>query len=312
MRHLVALLVLPVLLTPGMAMGAEDAALAATALGDGVYAVFGSRNEASPENQGRIGNAGFIVGAEGTIVINTGSSYRHGRELLEMAERMGGKPVVLAVITQPLQEFIMGSAAFADRGIPVLAHEAGAKLIGERCENCLRNLRRLLGDEAMLGTRVVVPARTVSQSGPINAGGRILRLIHVGWGSTPGDLAVFDPASGVLFAGALVSIGRVPDLRDADTEGWLEALHALEELSPRILVPGYGPRGDVSAIAPMRHYIERIFTLVRMRQRGGDSLYETIHGADLAEFSDWTLYPVIHPRNIHRLYLRFENEEFGQ
>ena len=84
---------------PGRAFPADNAALTATALGNGVYAVFGSTNEASPENQGRIGNAGFIVGADGTIVINTGSSYRHGRELLETAERVGGKPVVLAVIT---------------------------------------------------------------------------------------------------------------------------------------------------------------------------------------------------------------------
>lgn len=295
---------------PGRAFPVDDAALTATALGNGVYAVFGSTNEASPENQGRIGNAGFIVGADGTIVINTGSSYRHGRELLETAERVGGKPVVLAVITQPLQEFIMGSAAFADRDIPILAHEAGARLIGERCENCLRNLRRLLGEQAMLGTRVLMPARTVSQSIELDAGGRKLRVLHFGWGSTPGDLAVYDSTSGILFAGALVSISRLPDLRDSNTSGWLSALHAIDELSPRILVPGYGPSGAAAATAPVRHYIERVAELARDRQRGGASLYETLRNVQLPEFQDWALYALLHPRNVQKLYLQFENEEF--
>ncbi|MFC5768061.1 MBL fold metallo-hydrolase [Thauera sinica] len=298
-------------LTAGPALAAETAAPVVTPAGNGIYTIIGSTNEASPENRGRVGNAGFIVGPDGTVVINTGSSYRHGRELLEAAERIGGKPVVLAVITQPLQEFIMGSAAFAERGIPLLAHEAAARLIGERCEQCLRNLTRLLGAQAMRGTRVVVPARTVSQSGDIEAGGRRLRLLHFGWGSTPGDLAVLDPASGTLFAGALVSVGRIPDLRDADVRGWLDALDALGKLSPRTLVPGYGPVADAGALVPVRHYIERLAEEVLARQRGGASLYEAIRDTRLPGFADWALHAVLHPRNVHRLYLQFENEELN-
>lgn len=298
-------------LTAAPAIAADAAAPSVTPVDDGVYALIGSRNEANTDNQGRVGNAGFIVGPAGTIVINTGSSYHHGRELIEAAQRIGGKPVVLAVITQPLQEFIMGSAAFAERGIPLLAHDDGARLIGERCERCLRNLTHLLGAEAMRGTRVVVPQRTVSHSVDIEAGGRPLRLLHFGWGSTPGDLAVYDPASGVLFAGALVSIGRIPDLRDADVLGWLAALRTLGELSPRILIPGYGPPGDTGALAPLTRYIEQASATVRDIQRSGASLYEAIQGAKLTEFADWALYPVLHPRNVHKLYLQFENEELN-
>lgn len=281
-------------------------------LGDGVHVLPGSTSETRPANRGEVGNAGFIVGASGTVVINTGASYRHGRRILETAESVGGKPVVAAIITQPLQEFIMGSAAFAERGIPLLAHEAAAQLIADRCETCLRNLTRLLGAETMFGTRVVVPTRTVTACTEIEPGGRSLQLLHYGWGSTPGDLAVFDPATGTLFAGALVSSGRIPELRDADVDGWLHALDALAALRPRVIVPGYGPPAPPDHIAQIRRYIELARSRVQTLQHAGSSLFDTIQAADVAEFATWDLYAVIHPRNVQRLYLQEEAVEFGR
>lgn len=206
----------------------------------------------------------------------------------------------------------MGSAAFAERGIPLLAHEAAAQLIADRCETCLRNLTRLLGPEAMLGTRVVLPTLTLTTSAETERGGRTLQLLHHGWGSTPGDLAVFDPSTGTLFAGALVSSGRIPELRDADAGGWLRALDALSVLQPRVVVPGYGPPARPDAIVQMRRYIELTRNRVRTLQQAGASLYETINAAGVAEFATWDLYTVIHPRNTQRLYLQEEAAEFGR
>ena len=60
----------------------------------------------------------------------------------------------------------------------------------------------------------------------------------------------------------------------------------------------------------MRHYIERVAELARDRQRGGASLYETLRNVQLPEFQDWALYALLHPRNVQKLYLQFENEEF--
>ncbi len=278
----------------------------------GVFVLEGSMNEASAENAAEVGNTGFIVGETGTIVINTGGSYRHGRRILETAERIGGKPVVLAVITQPLQEFIMGNAAFAERGIPLLAHTDAGRLIADRCETCLRNLKTLLGDEVMAGTRIVVPDRTLQESGTIVAGGREIRLLHFGWGSVQGDLAILDAASGVLFAGALVSIRRIPEMRDADRAGWMKALAQLSEQSFDVLVPGYGAPGARSDISAMRRYLESIALLVGDTLRDGTSLYDAVRTTELPEFADWALYAVIHRRNVQTVYLQLEVAEFDR
>lgn len=282
------------------------------AVAPGVYALIGSTDEATVANGGRVGNSGFIVGDTGTVVINTGGSYLQGRELIATAERVGGKPVVLALITQPLQEFVMGSAAFVERGIPLMAEHAGAALIGQRCERCLSNLKRLLGDDAMAGTRVIVPERTLDGDWTFEVAGLRLRLIDGRWAQTPGDLAVLDERSGVLFAGGLVSIGRVPELRDADTAGWLAALEVLQRLPVKRLVPGYGAVGTLADVSSVVGYITSLERRVDDLLAAGRSLSESVTEAGLPAYSGWALYGVAHPRNVQQTYLRLEAKAFGR
>lgn len=284
----------------------------ATAVAPGVYAWIGSTDEAAPENAGIVGNSGFIVGSAGTTLVNTGSSYAHGKRLIAAAERIGGKPVVLAILTQPLQEFVMGSAAFAERGIPVLAHEASARLVTARCETCLRNLVQILGEEAMQGTRVRAPALTVAATQTREVGGRTLQLWHGGWGATPGDLAVIDVATGVAFSGALVSVKRIPDLRDGSLAGWREALAAFSKLPIKTLVPGYGPVADPGAIALHRRYFDAVELQATELLNAGASLLETSQQSDLPAYEGWGAYPRGHARNLQQTYLRLEAAGVGR
>jgi glyoxylase-like metal-dependent hydrolase (beta-lactamase superfamily II) len=291
---------------------AGEPELTATEVAEGVYAVIGATGEAAPENGGRVGNSGFLVGAGGTIVVNTGSSYAHGRQLIELAERSGGRPVVLAVLLQPLQEFVMGSAAFAERGIPVLAHAAAARLVTARCDTCLVNLKRLLGEEALRGTRVLRPTQTLAASQTRRVAGRALRLWHPGWATTPGDLVLIDEASGIAFAGALVSVHRIPELRDADLAGWRRALDALERLPVRRLVPGYGPVTDLGALAPQRAYFDALERQARTLLESGASLLDAAQDPELPAYADWDLYARAHPRNLQQTYLRLEAAGVGR
>lgn len=277
-----------------------------TPLAPGVYAFVGATDEAAPENGGVVGNIGLVVGPEGSVIVGPGSSYAHGRRLIEAAERLGGKPVVMAVLTQPLQEWVMGAAAFAERGIPVLAHEQAARLVVARCENCLKNLKLVLGDEAMQGTQVLAPTLTLAGSETRRIGGRSLRFWHAGWGSSPGDLVVIDEASGVAFTGALMSVQRLPDLRDANVAGWRSALQALRELPIRRLVPGYGPPADLGAVAPMLAYFDAVEKQAAALLDEGASLLEASQRADLPTYADWAYYAKAHPRNLQQTYLRLE------
>ena len=278
----------------------------------GVYALLGEPGEISPHNRGVVGNAGFIVGDTGVVVVDTGVSYRYGRDMLATIASVTSLPVQLAVITTPIQEFHFGSTAFQERGVPVLAHQKAAELIRKRCEICLKNLRRVLGDEEMQNSRVVEPDRLIERTTRFDVGGRELQIIYLGWASAPGDLAVFDPTSGVLFAGGLVSVGQIPRLRDADLEGWIVALEQLDKLPAKTIVPGHGPVSTPEEARQTLSYLRGLKAKVAMLYKDGVGLAESIVRAQLPEFESWTLYRVMHPQNVQQLYLQFERDDIDR
>ena len=298
-----ALAILPLTLLAEEALQPEKVA-------DGVYAFIGEAGEISAANRGFVGNSGFIVGRSGVTVIDTGTSWRHGRRMLEAIARITDKPVDLVIVTHAVQEFLFGNAAFAERGITILAHRETAKLMKARCEHCLQNLKPLLGEE-LEGTRLVLPQREIDATTTIDAGGRRLELIYLGWASTPGDLAVFDRDSGVLFAGGLVSVGRIPDIRDSDFEGWQRALRRLEGLKPARVVPGYGPVSGPGAISQTAGYLDALDLVIRSLYAESSSLMESVEKAVLPAYRDWSMVGTTHRQNALHRYLQLELQDLG-
>ena len=286
-------------------------ALQPVKVAENVYAFIGELGEPSPENAGNVGNSGFIVGDDGIVVIDTGISYRHGREMLTAIAQVSGKPVRLVIITHAVQEFLFGNAAYDEIGVPVLAHAKSVELMRQRCEHCLANLQLILGPETMRGSRLVLPSRVVDGSTTLTIAGRRLELLYFGWASTSGDLAVFDRASGVLFAGGLVSSGRVPEVRDSNLQGWLDALDQLERLPCARVVPGHGPVITPAGIGTTRSYLLDLDRKVQQLYRSGASLMEAVDAADLPQYHAWGMYPSLHRKNILQRYLQLELEELG-
>ena len=282
----------------------------ATQVAPGVYALFGSGGEITPDNGGRTANVTFVVGPRGVVVVDTGISYREGEEIIAAVKSVSNRPIRLAILTHPGQEAIFGAAAFQARGIPVLAHRRSAELIAARCETCLSHLRLALGEEAMAATRVVKPDRLIDGDETLELIGRPLRLIAPQWSSAPGAVAVFDEWTSTLIAGSLVTINRIPDMRDADPKAWRDALVQLESMRCRHLIPGYGPIGNCADIAAFARYFAALESRVEALMKEGVSLAELRDRCDLPEFARWDQYETLHPQNANHTYLRLERSQF--
>ena len=245
----------------------------------------------------------------GVIVVDTGISYREGEEVIAAVKTVSSLPIRLAILTHPSQEAIFGAAAFQDRAIPVLAHRRSAELIATRCETCLSHLRSVLGEEAMVATRVVKPDRLIDGDVTLELIGRPLRLIAPPWSSAPGAVAVFDVWTSTLIAGNLVTINRIPDLRDADPKAWRNALVQLQSMRCQHLIPGYGPVGNCADIAAFARYFSALESRVESLMNEGVSLAELRDRCDLPEFARWDQYETLHPRNANDTYLRLERSQ---
>lgn len=278
----------------------------------GVYMLRGAAGEAAPENLGRVGNAGFVVGPAGVVAIDSGTSYLQGVALLQAIERVTPLPVRRLVLTHTRQEFLFGAAAFAERGIPVQMQTQAARLMAARCEGCLKTLKRLLGEEAMRGTAVVKPGLLFDDSLKLDLIGRPLRLLTFGHSSGPGDVAVLDEDSGVLFAGGLLDQDRIPDVQDAQLPGWHRALAALAGLPLRRIVPGHGPVAGPGLIGTVERYLQQLEARALALVKAGAALSEVPAATQLPEFEAWDQYETIHRRNASVVFLRLEQAQLAQ
>ncbi len=274
----------------------------------GVYLVPGAMGEPDGGNLGRIGNAGFVVGDAGVVAIDTGTSYRHGQALLRAIQSVTDKQVELALVTHTRPEFLFGAAAFQAQGIPVYMQPQAAELMRARCERCLKKLQTLLGADAMQGTVVFKPDHEFNPSFVLHAGGRKLQLLYYGHSSGPGDVAVLDEQTGVLFAGGLLDNQHIPELQDGDLAGWATALQALRHVPFSQIVPGHGPAGGAAMIDAVQAYLAQMQARVRALMRAGTSLQAIPGAATLPAFASWDGYDTVHQRNASTLFLRLERE----
>lgn len=298
------------LLAAGILLCSAAFAIEPVPIAPNVYAFFGARGEISAENGGRVGNSGFIVTRNSVVVVNTGGSYAHARDMIGAIRRITPNRIRLAIITTPFQEFLFGASAFRDIGATVLSHTETAKLIRQRCEECLARTRRHAGEGPFADTRIIIPDEQVEGSVRLNVDGRVIDLYHFGWGATPGDLVVFDRSSRTAFTGALLSVGRIPDTHDWNfTSGWHIALDQLRRLGAQTLVPGYGQGGGETSIDTVQTYLRELSLAVRREFDAGASLTEAVERVQLPATATWDLYGITHRQNVHRVYLNLEQIE---
>ncbi|MEO5733152.1 MAG: MBL fold metallo-hydrolase [Rubrivivax sp.] len=274
----------------------------------GVYMVAGLPGAPEPENQGRIGNAGFIVGRAGVMAIDTGISYRNGQMLLGAIASITALPVKLVLLTEARQEFLFGAAAFQERGIAVHMQRDAAALMAQRCANCLKTLRAELGEEEMRGTAVVKPDMVFDNTHVVESIGRPVLVQFHGRASGPGASSAFDVRTATLFAGGLLEHRRIPDIQDGDLEIWRGALVGLRGLRVDTIVPGHGPAGPASElIAAQEGYLSALQQRCAELLQAGAALSDVADRAALPAFERWDQYDVIHRRNAAILFLRLES-----
>ena len=291
------------------------------ALAAGVYAFPGANEPPDAANQGRVGNLGFLIGSDGVVVIDTGSSRARGEELIAAIRSVTALPIRVVLVSHPAQEFLFGAAAFAEEGIPILAAAETPQLIVQRCEHCLDTLTQDLGAARMAGTRLIAPQVLDLSRPQLTLAGRELEISAGPAGTVPGNLLIRDRASGVVFAGALLSVKRVPAVQDTHPLAWGAALSILDDPRVSAVVPAYGPvawrqieagRCDLhTAVTAMRSYLQDLEAQTRELYGAGVPLAELGAQADLPAYRDWNSYQANHLHNIFYRYLQLEAEDLA-
>jgi glyoxylase-like metal-dependent hydrolase (beta-lactamase superfamily II) len=203
-------------------------------------------------------NAGIVVGSRSTLVIDTAMGPRNGERILGEARRLGGDTRLLLTTTHFHPEHAFGAQSFAEATYVCNASQAeemaakGAEYI-EMFSDFGPGLAELLSDVTLVEPDIAYHG----PSATLELGGLTAELITIGPAHTRGDMVVFLPESGVLFAGDLVEDRFLPIFPDPDANGiqWLQALDRLDALRPKVVVGGHGEVGDAGLIEKLRKYL---------------------------------------------------------
>lgn len=141
----------------------------------------------------------------------------------------------------------------------------------------------------------------------LKPGGVSVVLTNIGKGHTNGDVVVFVPEVGVVFASDLLYINSVGYMGSGYMTDWLLALDFLEQIGARQIVPGYGPVSGTEEVYEFGQFFRDFLTAVLQHIERGETLEETMARFDLPQYHDMDGYDQLIKLNLKRAYNDLSN-----
>lgn len=239
------------------------------------------------------GNAGFIVGDGGVLMVDTFFTPVAVEELIGEIGKLTPQPIKYAVNTHYHLDHTGGNQVLAGRNVPIIAHDNvaiwqttknrrflpppdelqkrkadAAKQLTDTPEDqkdkraqLERQMRRL---DAMLSIKLTNPSVTFSTgSMHLYLGTREVVLFSLP-GHTGGDVLVFVPDANVMFTGDMGWAKTLPNLVDATVNDWIPSLdRILANHASAKFIPGHGDVATASEMRDFRDYLDDLRSRVR-------------------------------------------------
>jgi glyoxylase-like metal-dependent hydrolase (beta-lactamase superfamily II) len=230
-------------------------------------------NQGGDPEFNRAGNAGFIITPEGVIVVNTTNSPFNARALLFEIRKRTDQPVRYVINTGASPDVMLGNEAFEDFQPVILSTPEAAQAMRDYKNEFPA---RLGGNwkiaASMRGVHPLPPTGTFEKEDTLQLGGQEIRLINLGDNTSPGDAAVFLPASKVLFLGNVFENEYIPRIGSANINQWIETLLKVESWDAEVYVPAHGLPGGKAQVRQFRGFLEWLYGRVRSGFQEGKSL----------------------------------------
>ncbi|MCG7872436.1 MAG: MBL fold metallo-hydrolase [Candidatus Thiodiazotropha lotti] len=294
--------------------GAAVEDYAADEITKGVYVIHGPLGVPSVENQGFINNPAFIVGEQGILVVDPGSSVQIGEMVQRQIAKVSDLPVVAVFNTHIHGDHWFANQAFKEANPEVLifGHETMRKLV-EKGEgrSFMQTLMRMT-EGAVKGTVEVPPNRSADHGEEIKLAGVSIRIHYQAKAHSHSDIMLELPQQKVIFLGDNVMNKRLGQMDSATFRGNIDAIDMALATSAEFFVPGHGLTGGREVPLRYREYLSRLKSEVAKYYEEGMSDFEMSEAVSqsLAGFHDWIDFDRNVGRHISLAYLEVEAELF--
>lgn len=197
-------------------------------------------------------NAGFIVGNEKTLVVDSGSNYLSAQTIYGYAKSVRPSNELIVVNTEKHLDHIGGNSLFKENGVKIFGHKdikrSDTDLIEDKNyfnRSILSEKRRLAGEEEIFfqNTKIVNPDFPVENNQSFMLGWGVEAVVIYTYGHTLTNISVYVPKDKVLYCGDCIVSGYIPNLEAGNVENWkvwIESLNLIAGLNLPYVIPGHG------------------------------------------------------------------------
>lgn len=250
-----------------------------------------------PDGTWFINNAGFVVGDDHVVLVDTCATERRTRALLDAVAGVTDAPVRVVVNTHHHGDHTHGNYLCTDAVI------VGHRRCREEVERMgIMTLDSIWGAVEWGGLELRSPDLTFDDGIDLSVGDLTVEVRAFGSAAhTTNDVVAWVPERRVLFTGDLVFHGGTPFVVMGSISGSLASLDWLRSFEPEVIVPGHGPVCGVEALDGIEAYFRFVAELAAEGRASGRSPLEVARETDLGAFSDLT-DPERLVANLHRAY----------
>jgi cyclase len=251
-------------------------------VGEGVYASI------NPDGGKAGSNAGFIVGEDSVLVVDTHVDAAAGRQLLEEIRKVTALPVRFVVNTHYHLDHTGGNSVFAEAGATLLAQRNVRSWL--RTENLKFFGATPTPEQKARVAGLALPQITYDDGINIYLGSRWV-VVKSFPGHTGGDSAVFVPDANVVFGGDLIWNTHLPNMIDASSAPWIATLETILVHHPAAMfVPGHGDVATAANVKDFHDYLVDLRAAVsqaRAAGKSGDDLTAAVTPQLTAKYGKW-------------------------
>lgn len=264
-------------------------------IGEGVYAAI------SPDRSNAGSNAGFIVGSNGVMVVDTFETTGAAKELLAEIRKVTSLPIRYVVNTHYHLDHTGGNAVFAEAGAIIVAQRNVYAWL--RTENLKFFGPSPKPEEKARVEALVLPDILYSDAVDLYLGTRLVQVRYM-LGHTGGDSVVIVPDANVVFSGDLIWQKHLPNLIDASTEPWIQTLSKLLAEHPSAtFVSGHGDLATPADVSDFRGYLTTVRAEVAKAQserKSGKELVDAVMPMLKEKYGQWGFFDYFVGHNIQQ------------
>jgi len=236
------------------------------------------------------GNAGFVIGDDGVLVIDTFQDPRPAKALLGEIRKLTPLPIRFVVNTHYHLDHVNGNDVFAAAGATIVAHRNVRAWM--RTENIKMLDPPITPEKKARVQSLTLPTVIHDSHVDLYVGSRRINVRYYP-GHTGGDSVVSIPDVHVVFCGDMLWKEHIPNLIDASTKEWVESLDAMQkDYGPSTWVPGHGGIANAQDVLTFRKYLSDLRDVVRLGQvwKSGDALVQALLPALKATYGKWGFF----------------------